>query len=95
LIESVEVSIDGGQSWQEAQLQRSHAHPVALTRFRMPWQWEGQEMTLRSRCIDDTGYLQPSREALIEARGLNTRYHYNGITAWKVSSDGSVQNAYA
>ena len=94
LIESVEISIDGGQSWQEAQFQKPR-HPVALTRFRLPWRWEGQEVTLRSRCIDETGYVQPSREALIEARGLNTRYHYNGITAWKVSSDGSVQNAYA
>ena len=94
LIESVEVSIDGGQSWQEAQLQKPR-HPVALTRFRLPWRWEGQEVTLRSRCRDETGYVQPSREALIEARGLNTRYHYNGITAWKVLANGSVQNAYA
>ena len=78
----------------EAQFQEPR-HPVALTRFRLPWRWEGQEVTLRSRCTDETGYVQPTREALIEARGLNTRYHYNGITAWKILADGSVQNANA
>ena len=54
LIESFEVSIDGGQSWLEAQFQEPR-HPVALTRFRLPWRWEGQEVTLRSRCIDRNG----------------------------------------
>ena len=39
-IAKVEVSADGGKSWAEAALQR----PVmskALTRFRMPWRWDG------------------------------------------------------
>ena len=66
-----------------------------MTRFRLPWEWDGQEVTLQSRCIDETGYIQPSREQLIEVRGLNTRYHYNGIMVWRVLADGSVENAYA
>ena len=66
-----------------------------MTRFRLPWQWDGREVTLQSRCIDETGYVQPSREQLIEVRGLNTRYHYNGIMVWRVLADGSVENAYA
>ena len=94
LVESVQVSTDEGRSWQETKLQEPR-HPIALTRFRLPWQWDGREVTLQSRCIDETGYIQPSRERLIEVRGLNTRYHYNGITIWKVLADGSVDNAYA
>jgi sulfane dehydrogenase subunit SoxC len=94
LVESVEISTDGGRSWLEAQLQEPR-HPISLTRFRLPWQWDGREVTLQSRCIDETGYIQPSREQLIEVRGLNTRYHYNGIMVWKVLADGSVENAYA
>jgi sulfane dehydrogenase subunit SoxC len=93
LVESVEISTDGGQSWREAQLQEPR-HPIALTRFRLPWQWNGREVTLLSRCIDESGYIQPSRERLIEVRGLNTRYHYNGIMSWKVLADGSVENGY-
>ena len=94
LVDSVEISTDGGRSWLEAQLQEPF-HPIALTRFRLPWQWDGREVTLQSRCIDETGYVQPSREQLIEVRGLNTRYHYNGIMVWRVLADGSVENAYA
>ena len=94
LVVAVEISTDGGESWREAQLQEPR-HPIALTRFRLPWQWDGREVTLQSRCTDETGYMQPSRERLIEIRGLNTRYHYNGIMIWKVLADGSVKNAYA
>ena len=94
LVEAVEISIDGGQSWLKSKLQEPR-HPIALTRFRLPWQWDGREMTLQSRCIDETGYVQPSREQLIQVRGLQTRYHYNGVTIWKVLADGSVTNAYA
>ena len=43
-----------------------------------------------SRAIDESGYIQPSREALIEARGTNSGYHYNGIKLWKAHADGTV-----
>ncbi len=94
LVKSVGISTDGGETWREAELQEPR-HPIALTRFRLPWEWDGGEVTLQSRCIDETGYVQPTRERLIEVRGLNTRYHYNGIMIWKVLADGSVENAYA
>jgi sulfane dehydrogenase subunit SoxC len=45
--------------------------------------------------MDQTGYAQPSREALIKVRGLNSNYHYNGIQGWKIERDGLVHNAYA
>src|SRR5579862_1990866 len=44
----IEVSTDGGQSWQKAELQEP-IHPKALTRFRSAWNWNGQETTIASR----------------------------------------------
>ena len=93
-VTKVEVSADGGRSWRAAELQE----PVLAkchTRFRLPWQWKGQEAILQSRCIDETGYVQPTREALVKVRGTNSTYHYNGIQSWKVERDGRVRNIYA
>jgi sulfane dehydrogenase subunit SoxC len=42
---------------------------------------------------DETGYVQPSREALVAVRGLNSNYHNNMIQAWKVKADGTVEYA--
>ena len=61
-IRRVDVSADGGRNWREAQLQQ----PIlskALTRFRLPWQWDGTPALLQSRAIDDTGYVQPRHDA--------------------------------
>ena len=43
--------------------------PKAVTRFRMPWRWDGSPSVLQSRAIDETGAVQPTRAALIAARG--------------------------
>jgi sulfane dehydrogenase subunit SoxC len=90
-IERVEVTTDGGATWIAARLQEPRL-PVALTRFRLPWRFDGREATLASRAIDETGYVQPTREALVAARGMNSIYHYNGIKFWKVKADGTVSN---
>ena len=92
-IVSVEVTVDGGRSWRPAQLQE----PVlskCYTRFRWPWTWNGQETVLQSRCVDQTGYRQPTREALIKVRGTHSSYHYNGIQSWKIERDGRVRNIH-
>jgi sulfane dehydrogenase subunit SoxC len=91
-IARVDVSTDGGASWREAALQA----PVlskCLTRFRMGWAWDGGPARLLSRAVDETGAVQPTREALVAARGTNTYYHYNGIHAWQVGADGAVHVA--
>jgi sulfane dehydrogenase subunit SoxC len=91
-ITRVEVSTDGGATWTDAELQA----PVlakAHTRFTLPWRWDGRETVVLSRCTDDTGYVQPSREALVAARGLNSDYHCNAIQGWKVQMDGTVVDA--
>lgn len=90
----VEVSTDGGQSWQQAALQDpilSKCH----TRFRFPWRWNGEDVILQSRCVDETGYVQPGRAALVAVRGVNSVYHYNAIQSWKIAADGQVSNVHA
>jgi len=88
-IERVEVTTDGGTTWTATKLQEPRL-PIALTRFRLPWRFDGREAVIASRAIDETGYVQPTREALVAVRGTNSIYHYNGIKFWKVRADGSV-----
>jgi sulfane dehydrogenase subunit SoxC len=91
-IKKVEVSVDGGRTWKDAQLQ-SPVLPIAFTRFRFGWKWDGSETVLQSRCTDEHGDLQPSLTDLVKARGDHWSYHFNPIQSWKISADGSVQNA--
>ena len=89
-IAQVDVSTDGGQTWQAARLQE----PVlrqAHTRFRHLWQWDGSETEIMSRATDDSGYVQPTRAALRAVRGRRARrYHLNPITAWRIQPNGQV-----
>jgi sulfane dehydrogenase subunit SoxC len=91
-IRSVDVSTDGGKTWRAARL-TSAVHDRALTRFEADWQWDGGPANLQSRATDETGYVQPTREALVAARGVNSEYHYNGIQNWRVDESGEVRNA--
>jgi sulfane dehydrogenase subunit SoxC len=91
-ITRVEVSADGGRTWRTATLDEPIL-PKSHTRFRLPWRWSGGEALLMSRATDETGYVQPTREALVEARGPSTSYHYNNIRVWRVGADGSVRLA--
>jgi len=90
-ITRVEVSADGGATWTDATLQQP-VLPRAHTRFCWSWRWEGRPARLQSRCTDETGYVQPTREALVAVRGYNSNYHNNAIQIWKVAADGSVTN---
>ncbi len=90
-IERVEVTTNGGRTWVKAELQEPRL-PIALTRFRLAWRFDGQDTVVASRAIDETGYVQPTRAALIAARGINSGYHYNGIKLWSVRANGTVTN---
>ncbi len=93
-VRRVEVSVDDGKNWQEAQLQE----PVlkrALTRFRLPWHWDGESAVIQSRAIDETGYVQPTLAELLAVRGENYYYHNNAIWPWRIAADGEVTNALA
>jgi len=91
-IAKVDVSFDGGESWTAAALQEPIL-PKCLTRFRAPWRWTGQAAVLTSRAVDETGYVQPSRDELLKQRDKRSYYHYNGMQRWRVSEDGEVTNA--
>ncbi|WP_223973175.1 sulfite dehydrogenase [Bradyrhizobium sp. RD5-C2] len=93
-IKSVEISLDEGKSWQQAELQE----PVltrALTRFRLPWHWDGTPAVIQSRAIDETGYVQPTLAELVAVRGLNSFYHNNAIWPWRIDANGEVTNGQA
>ena len=89
-IKRVDVSTDGGATWTPATLQEpvlSKAH----TRFRHLWNWTGHEAVILSRAVDQTGYVQPTRDTLIASRGVSSvGYHTNPITGWVVRPDGTV-----
>ncbi|MFC0278475.1 sulfite dehydrogenase [Falsigemmobacter intermedius] len=87
----VDVSTDGGNTWTEARIS-GDAKPKALTRFHLDIDWDGSEMFLQSRCIDETGYVQPTKDALREIRGTNNVYHNNSIQTWWVQPNGEVEN---
>ena len=90
-ISRVDVSIDGGANWTEARLAKP-GEPMALSRFYLDIDWDGSEMLLQSRAIDDTGYVQPTKTQLREVRGLNSIYHNNCIQTWWVRENGEAEN---
>jgi sulfane dehydrogenase subunit SoxC len=88
-VKAVDVSFDGGVNWHSARLQE----PVlskALTRFTIPWRWDGQPALLGSRAVDETGYVQPTIADLRKVRGTNPIYHNNSIQTWQIKPDGKV-----
>jgi len=88
-IRRVEVSVDGGASWSDAELLGA-SEPKSTVRFQRMWEWKGGTATLLSRATDEAGYVQPTRAALVAARGPGTDYHFNQIVGWKVAGDGAV-----
>ena len=103
-VRSVEVSTDGGQTYQEAEL----AGPVlskAHTRFYLPWRWNGDEAVLQSRCLDEKGQLQPTEAEYARYWNLTRGELYGTIQSqlghcnwqqpWKVGTDGKVTNGLA
>ncbi len=90
-IARVEITTDGGATWTKADLQEP-VLPLAHTRFRWTWRWDGKETRFASRCVDDTGYEQPSLAALVDVRGTNSSYHNNAIQIWKIAGDGTITN---
>ncbi len=92
-IRRVEVSADGGQSWAEAELVEP-VLPRALTRFRMPWRWDGAPAVLMSRAEDVTGAVQPTRSDWKARYDASNFLHYNAIQPWQITAEGAVQNVY-
>jgi sulfane dehydrogenase subunit SoxC len=71
VIRRVEVTTDGGRTWKDAQLQEP-VLPFAHTRFRFPWNWNGEQAVLQSRCTDEVGDVQPTADQAKEIWGSDT-----------------------
>jgi sulfane dehydrogenase subunit SoxC len=100
-IRRVEVSTDGGKTWNDAKLQ-DPMHRKAHTQFSYSWNWNGEESLIRSRSTDDAGEVQPSVAELEKIWKLPADYfnpapflfgNFNAVQTWKVNRDGSVENA--
>jgi sulfane dehydrogenase subunit SoxC len=90
-IERVDVSLDGGRNWRTARLEG----PVlsrSMTRFYVDFDWDGRELFVQSRAMDETGYVQPTKSELRAVRGINSIYHNNGIQTWHVLTNGETEN---
>ncbi len=101
-VKKVEISFDGGHTWKEAEI-RGDVHSFAHTRFGMNWKWDGQECVIMSRCIDELGQIQPTREQVSKVYNKPADYYHdhgipgsdNSVVPWKIASDGSVHNGIA
>jgi sulfane dehydrogenase subunit SoxC len=93
-VSKVEVSVDGGKNWATAALTEP-VLPKALTRFRLPWHWDGSPSTLMSRATDESGGTQPTRADWVAQYAPGQGYHFNGIQSWAIDADGAVKNVYA
>ena len=101
VIRKVEVSIDAGRTWKEAEIQ-GPVNSKAHTRFGFAWDWDGEETVLQSRCTDERNETQPTPAELAKFWRVEPEFfrttgtipgHFNAIQPWKVNRDGSVQNA--
>jgi sulfane dehydrogenase subunit SoxC len=90
-VKKVDVSVDGGRNWRAARLESPAMHKC-LTRFNLDWVWDGQPALVQSRAMDETGYVQPTYQALRKARGSRSIYHNNAIQTWLVQANGEVRN---
>ena len=88
-IDSVDISVDGGGTWQSATLHE----PIlskCTTRFSFPWHWTGNAALLMSRATDEMGFQQPTVSQARAGRGPATFYHNNVIRPWRVDADGRM-----
>lgn len=90
-ITRVDVSVDGGRNWKTARID-GPSLSKSLHRFYLDIDWDGSELLLQSRAMDEHGFYQPTKNELRAARGENSIYHNNGIQTWYVQKDGTVEN---
>lgn len=99
-IRSVEVSTDGGKTWNKAQI-KATPQRMAHTRFGYPWHWDGNETEILSRCTDEIGQVQPTRAQVAKFFNVPFDRNYrvpgldNSVMPWRINRDGSVTNGLA
>ena len=67
-VRRVDVSLDGGRNWRDARID-GLVLDKACVRFYAELDWNGEELLLQSRAIDETGYVQPARRSCGNPRG--------------------------
>ncbi len=90
-ITHVDITFDGGKNWVEASL-KGLVLPKSWTRFSYMYKYEGKELLLASRSVDDSDNVQPTvnqEKAIIGVEGV---YHRNSICTWEVKANGEVNN---
>ena len=99
-IRSVEVSTDGGKTWNKAQI-KGTPQRMAHTRFGYPWRWDGNETEIVSRCVDEIGQQQPTRAQVAKYFNVPFDRNYrvpgldNSVMPWRIARDGTVTNGLA
>jgi sulfane dehydrogenase subunit SoxC len=99
-IRTVEVSTDGGRKWNPAEF-KGTPQRMAHTRFSYAWNWDGNETEILSRCTDEIGQVQPTREQVAQYWNVPFERNYrvpgldNSVMPWKIAKDGSVTNGLA
>jgi hypothetical protein len=101
VIRRVEVTSDGGRTWKDAKLQQ----PVlskAYTRFVFPWNCNGEEIVIESRCTDEAGRTQALLSEVRKKWGDNPDNwrssespgeRFSATQPWKITPDGNVHQA--
>ncbi len=90
-IPRVDVTFDGGRNWHQARMD-GPSFDKSIHRFYFEFDWDGRPLLLQSRAHDSTGYVQPTKKALREIRGVESIYHQNGIQTWHVNEQGEAEN---
>ena len=99
-IRTVEVSTDGGRKWNRAEF-KGTPQRMAFTRFGYGWNWDGNETEILSRCTDEIGQVQPTREQVAKYWNVPFERNYrvpgldNSVMPWRIGRDGSVKNGLA
>lgn len=92
-IRAVDITLDGGRTWRKTKLEEP-VFDKALTRFRFNWRWDGSPVTIASRAVDSTGYVQPTVDEIKKVRAITGFVqHHNGIFPWAINTSGEVSNA--
>jgi sulfane dehydrogenase subunit SoxC len=92
-VRRVDISADGGRTWAEAALS-GPVLPKATTRFRLPWMWNGQPVTLMSRTTDEKGTVQKTHAEWAAQYAPRQNFHFSAIQSWAVDASGKVSNVY-
>jgi len=90
-VKKVDVSVDGGRNWKRATLSTDPLSK-AFVEFTFPWNWDGSEVQLLSRAVDEEDLVQPYFKQISDARGFHSESHNNAIQAWVVNAKGEVHN---